>query len=149
MRDDDLELDFPDLRASGYRVTSQASAVPNCIGWALNDKTHYWDPLLTGFMGGYYWPDGLPRDDRVETWRTLFELFGYRQSPGPALEVGVEKIAIYGDASGDAHHVARQLPSGAWTSKLGQDKDIEHQAPDALAGNLYGRVVAFMERPRR
>lgn len=44
-------------------------------------------------------------------------------------------------------HAARQLSSGAWTSKLGKDVDIEHDTPDDVAGGLYGEVVQLMRRP--
>jgi hypothetical protein len=126
--------------------------VPNCIGWALRDTTQYWDPTLTGFKGGYYWPEGVARDDAVETWLQLFALFGYRECDTGSLEPGFEKLVIYarrpGDPPHEAQHVARQLPSGAWTSKLGQAEDIEHQDADGLSGDQYGVPVRFMKRER-
>lgn len=42
----------------------------------------------------------------------------------------------------------RQLPDGKWTSKLGALEDIEHDRLDALEGDDYGRVVAYMKRQR-
>ena len=65
----------------------------------------------------------------------------------------MEKLAIYGDEHGFTH-VARQLENGRWTSKLGEQWDIEHEL-EAVAGQesawpayRYGSVVAFMSRPR-
>ena len=64
-----------------------------------------------------------------------------------SLEEGVEKVAIY--AVGDEYmHAALQLGSGSWTSKMGTGEDIEHDAPENLAGPCYGHVTAFMKRKR-
>jgi hypothetical protein len=43
-------------------------------------------------------------------------------------------------------HAARQLPDGQWTSKLGKYVDIEHSAPEDVAGGVYGEVMQFMKR---
>lgn len=68
------------------------------------------------------------------------------ECPNGDQEVGFQKIAIYG--SGFMYtHVARQLPDGKWTSKLGQLEDITHSTPEALAGSDCGDVVQFMKRP--
>jgi hypothetical protein len=62
-------------------------------------------------------------------------------------EEGIEKIALYG--TGDEYmHAALQLKTGKWTSKLGESEDIQHDAPENLAGPCYGQVTAFMKRPR-
>ena len=62
------------------------------------------------------------------------------------LEPGVEKIAIFSDTAGDPRHAARQLPSGAWTSKLGDHVDIEHTDVNAVGGLLYGEATVYMRR---
>jgi len=62
------------------------------------------------------------------------------------LEPGVEKVALYG-VSIFYTHVARQLPTGTWTSKLGAAEDIKHETPEDVAGGAYGQVVQFMKRP--
>ena len=66
----------------------------------------------------------------------------------------MEKTAIYGMGN-QFLHMAKQLPSGSWSSKLGRAWDIEHEL-EALtsAANLggqvqYGEVVAYMRRGRR
>ena len=61
-------------------------------------------------------------------------------------------MALYGDAGGAPTHVARQLPSGAWTSKLGDWEDIEHQTLASLeerpgAAPAYGKVARILKRP--
>jgi hypothetical protein len=69
---------------------------------------------------------------------------------GGILQPGVQKIAIYGikNASGQTNptHAALQLPSGAWTSKLGPREDIEHEDHSTVDGPVYGTVVYFMSR---
>jgi hypothetical protein len=71
---------------------------------------------------------------------------GYEVCDSSTLEPGFEKIAIFADASGDPRHAARQLPSGAWTSKLGEHVDIEHKDVDAVGGILYGEPAVYMRR---
>jgi hypothetical protein len=73
--------------------------------------------------------------------------FGYTPCEGVDLEAGVEKVALYATADGRPTHMARQLPDGHWTSKLGEQVDIEHEL-HALAGELYGSVVRLLHRPR-
>ena len=41
--------------------------------------------------------------------------------------------------------MARQLPSGLWTSKLGESEDIEHQV-EGLEGSSYGNVLVYLCR---
>ena len=77
-----------------------------------------------------------------------FATLGYKPCPGDDLEVGVEKVALYVHPNGKPKHMARQLPKGRWTSKLGRDIDIEHGLED-LTGDLYGQVVQILKRPRR
>lgn len=64
-------------------------------------------------------------------------------------EMGFEKVAIYSDEHGWPTHVARQIPSGRWTSKLGASEDIEHDRLEALEGSVYGKVVRVLRRERR
>lgn len=78
---------------------------------------------------------------------------GYEPCDDGNVEEGIEKIAIYGNGE-QFEHVARQLDTGRWTSKLGESYDIEHEL-EALtsAANLggqvqYGEVVAYMRRGR-
>jgi hypothetical protein len=65
---------------------------------------------------------------------------------GDELEAGFEKIALFANNQGIPLHAARQLPSGRWTSKLGELEDIEHTLRD-LEGEEYGSVALVMKRP--
>jgi hypothetical protein len=85
----------------------------------------------------------------VEQIGRIFALHQYRDCDGPELEEDFERVAVYADADGTPQHVARQLPSGAWTSKLGVEDDIEAPTLAALSDGEYGTVVKIMKRPRR
>jgi hypothetical protein len=77
-----------------------------------------------------------------------FATLGYAPCDTPELEPGSEKLALYADARGEPTHVARQLLSGVWTSKLGAAEDIEHNSPADLEGPIYGRVAQYLRRQR-
>jgi hypothetical protein len=145
-----LEVDFPNLAASAYQITSCSADEPDCIGWALNDG-HCWDPL--GLATGthfYHWCEHLPPDFKIETISELFSRHRFVGCKDGILESGFEKIAMYFQAhKGEVTHVARQLPNGHWTSKLGSGEDIEHHDLHALEGEVrdsYGTVIRFMRR---
>ena len=97
-------------------------------------------------MRGYYWP--LQRDDRLEDWVNALELHNYQITDDRNLEAGVEKVAIYVNDLGSPEHVARQLPSGEWTSKIGRYEDITHETLSALEGQEYGSPRVIMKRSR-
>jgi len=144
MREDVLRSKFPSLGASYLRVTSPATGDYTCIGYAAGDVDRVWkpDPWPDGL---YYWPRGAPREDTMTGWTRVFELLGYRAGESRDFESGVEKVALYADLSGKPQHVARQLPNGRWTSKIGTMEDVEHEL-DGLEGESYGRVVLVLER---
>ena len=65
-------------------------------------------------------------------------------------EPGFERVAIYAvgnEPNLSPQHAARQLPSGRWTSKLGDWEDIEHHELRDVESPDYGRVVHVMRRP--
>jgi hypothetical protein len=118
-----IEALFPRLPAAGYRVTSPTDDVYNCIAWALGITDNWWWP---GDPDRTYWPDNLPRERTLAAFRQLFAGFGYDECIGDGLETGFEKVAIFANALGQPTHAARQLPTGRWTSKLGESEDIDH-----------------------
>jgi hypothetical protein len=143
-----IEALFPRLKSNDYDVTSPKWDGQNCIGHALYADL-YFDPGIGGFIEGVVWPDGIRRDDTVEAWTELFGLHAYQECESADLEPGAEKIAIYAGPDGEAWHVARQLESGEWTSKLNKLEDIRHRSLDVLIGDDYRAVVKIMRRPRR
>lgn len=139
------EVLLPNLTRAEYQVTSPETRRYNCIAWAAGDTTQWWAPGPE-----YYWPAGIPRAHTLTSFRALFEGMGYRQCAAAELESSFEKVAIFADDDGFPTHVARQLPNGNWSSKLGAWQDIEHQFLNALAGSasIYGNVALLLRRPR-
>lgn len=130
--------------AGKWRVTSPRDRRYNCFGWALHDTTIAWYP--GGDPTSSKWPPGASTALDPESIQIALAQLGFEVTTGLELEPGVERIALFADEDGDVVHVARQLPSGAWSSKLGRWEDIEHADLEALEGGDYGKVVAFMKR---
>jgi hypothetical protein len=128
-----------------YRVTSFPSPDYNCIAWAAGDDTVWWEPDP---LNQYYWPPAAPRQRTLDAYIAAFETLGYVTCDSRVVEANIDKIAIYVDAAGVPKHAARQLRTGAWTSKLGTLDDIQHATLDALAGVSYGRVAVVMRRQK-
>jgi hypothetical protein len=82
----------------------------------------------------------------IENYVKVFQIMGFTQCQDAALAPGFEKVAIYQSADGEFTHVARQLSSGLWRSKMGPYQDIEHQTPGALSDNAYGVPSVFLHR---
>ena len=133
---------FPQLNAGSHRVTSPRDGAYNCVAWAAGQTDTWWDHLFG------YWPNSASRDGSVAAYVDLFASLGFELCETSLHEPGVEKIAIYGKDDGQFTHVARQLPSGLWTSKLGSLEDIEHQDLASVSIPDYGRPVRFLRRPR-
>ena len=139
----DLQALFPRLTTRNHRVTSPQEVSYNCVSWAAGDSLRRWDPT----PHDSFWPDGVTRDVTVEAFVELFQTLGFEPCQDSLLEVGYEKIAIYGLADAFTH-VALQLESGAWTSKLGYLEDIEHDDLGSLVSSGYGRPTRFLRRQR-
>ena len=137
-----LELLFPGLRSSEYSITSPATHKYNCVAWALGIVDRWMWPL-----DGYHWIDDVPRGESIAGFVTAFQVLRFELCDSSDLERGFEKIAIYADDASNPTHVARQLPSGRWTSKLGRYEDIEHDL-SALVDSDYGRITVLMKRVR-
>ena len=143
MPKNDLEESFPKLATGGYRITSLETSVYTCAAWAARETHRWWDPSSGG---GSYWPPGVPPTDSLAGLLAAFATLGYEPCGDSGQEPGVERLAIYADGHGSPTHVARQLQSGAWTSKLSTAEDIEHDTLEALEGPLYGKVVQHLRR---
>lgn len=128
-----------------FRITSERAIRYNCFAWALGTCSERFDPTNPRF-----WPKDVPREYTVASMLELFRTFGYELCEDGTLESRFEKIAIYA-RDDKPQHAARQLLNGFWTSKLGRYEDIEHATPEELEGDgsrEYGRIIAFMRRPR-
>ena len=134
--------DFPALHADYVQSTSLATIDYNCIAWAAGDVNRWWWPT----PGLYYWPRSAPMEETLEAFIAAFTLLGFAESEGGDLESGIEKVALYASGGGTPTHMARQLPNGRWTSKLGSNVDIEHATVGQLEGPLYGTVARYLKR---
>ena len=133
---------FPNVRASGFKQTSEMTPSYNCIAYAAGDTNRWWEPLALN----RFWPDSAPQEMTIDAYVKAFESVGFQVCDDSAVERGYQKIALYADAMNVPTHAARQLPNGRWKSKLGKAHDIEH-AIDGLQGQTYGHIVLFMKKP--
>lgn len=132
---------FPNLTPENHRLTSPATPRYNCVAWSAEDVTRWWQP-------GVYWPVECAADDfGVHALQVAFESLGYSPCADCELNAAHEKLALYGTTMFYTH-IARQLPTGTWTSKLGGSVDIEHDSPHDVAGGVYGEVLMYMQRAR-
>lgn len=139
MKNERIENLFPNLKTSGYSVTSEKSKKYNCIAWAAGETSEWWDLYQ-------YWPPGVSRSNTLDSFTKAFESLGYVICESSELENGYEKVSIYANEEGKPKHAARQLSSGRWSSKLGALEDIEHEL-DGLNNSDYGYSTVIMKRP--
>jgi hypothetical protein len=138
-----IEKLFPSLEKSGYSKSSERTPEYNCFAFAVYDTGQFWQKLP---VKGYYWP--LDRDDRLEDWIGALGLNNFKPTDNWDLEPGFEKVCIYVNDSGSPEHVARQLESGKWTSKIGKLEDIQHDTLGGLEGTEYGTPKVILKRRR-
>jgi hypothetical protein len=168
-----LESRFPKLARGGYEKTSNATGRPpvpgayNCIAWAAGDprKRFWWWPHPDA-----YWPFWIKtREQTIDCFVKTFHSLGYMVCSDSRLERAFEKVALYAIHHSQLQmpppqsaaeyrdwmptHMARQLPDGVWTSKLGGSEDISHFTLDALESygplrvrDEYGCPVLYMKR---
>jgi hypothetical protein len=136
-----LEVAFPGLATTPYRVTSPPTADYNCIAWAAGATDRWWWPDAANAS---YWPSGVPREESIPAFLMAFANLGFVPTTDTGYEVGFEKVVLMAK-NGKPTHMCRQLPSGRWTSKLGRAEDIEHEL-HALTGATYGDVVHVLRR---
>lgn len=140
----DLERDWPNLSTTEYRITSSHTPNYNCLAWAIQEDDRWWSPLPED---DYYWPEGVPREVSIIAFVKAYETLGFSVCETGELEENIEKLAIDVTSDSKPQHIARQLSSGLWASKLGRLEDIEHEL-NGLNGKLYGTVQKFMARER-
>lgn len=141
--------EFPHLDPSStYTKTSDPTFDYNCVGWAVGDPENWWWP---GAFNLGFWPSTVKREESFEAFSQAFATRGFVHCGNPQFQPGVEKIALYGVPSPlgrwKPKHVARQLPNGEWTSKMGPFEDITHPHLEDLYDASYGMAVRFFERP--
>jgi hypothetical protein len=140
----DWKDNFPDLSSAAFQETSPSTPRYNCIAWAAGSDRRWWWPIGHPHT---FWPPGIRREETIECFIEAFAKDGYLPCEADQLEEGYEKVAIYVDASRVPKHMARQLPNGKWTSKLGPNVDIEHSTLSQLEGPEYGNAYQILKRP--
>jgi len=132
--------DFPRLNKFPYpfNITSPFDVKYNCIAWVVGVNNRWWGPY-------HVWPQGCPRETTISAFVQAFAALGYEPCNDGRRERGYEKVALYAKEN-KPMHAAKQLINGRWTSKLGQDIDIEHKVKD-LEGQCYGKVAMYFRRP--
>lgn len=143
LREQLIEQSFPKLKTGGYSITSPPDSEYNCVAWAVGDDNNLWWPDPQEQV---YWPEIISREETLDVFIQLFKSLGYKPCQNSRLKKGFEKVAIFVKTNNKPTHAARQLPSGEWTSKLGQEEDIVHKLRD-LTGYQYGAVAIIMEKP--
>lgn len=140
-----IKNNFPNLTSSEYKITSPDTVAYNCVAWAAEDDKQWW---WSDAQNEEYWPPNVLRKPTLEAFVQAFQTLGYEVCQADNLEDGFQKIAIYIGSDEKPKHVARQLPNGKWTSKLGQYEDIEHDTLQGIAGEPgYGTVTCIMKKP--
>jgi len=139
-----LESRLPNLAAAGYQVTSPKDKSYNCVAWAVEGNCNRWWEPSNG--PGHFWPKSLPMTYNFANYVGVFELAGYTLCSDASFVKGFEKVAIFQDVSGEFTHVAKQLATGSWTSKLGKCEDIEHMTVDVLISTDYGKPAVYLHR---
>lgn len=144
----EIEGDFPLLQSGGYKLTSPSTTDYNCFAWALGRTDVWFSPVA---IGGYYWPENLPKNTDPATMIDLYHREGGFETCGDGTpEDGFEKVALYVN-NNVVTHAARQISSAEWTSKLGSMEDIDHDSVDSLEGSApldYGKATLFLRRRR-
>jgi hypothetical protein len=132
---------FPNTAKEPFIITSPPTPFYNCIAWAYGDDSKWFWPDSSN---SYYWPEHIPRSEKVENFIQLFSTINYEVCENGDLEEGYEKVAIF-SKNGVPTHAARQLLNGIWTSKLGKEFDVSHSIFSIING-VYGEVSVFMKR---
>ncbi len=137
-----LEAAFPDLPDDDPVVIHPPDPRFNCVAWAVGVTDAWWWP---GDPDDY-WPAGVPDELTVDAVVAALGTAGYALCDDGRPEPGFEKAAVYAKG-GVPTHVAKQLPGGRWSSKLGRDCVVSHATTGGVAGAVYGQVVTFLKRP--
>lgn len=142
-----LYSSFPKLSGTNWVLTSEATDIYNCIAWAAGQNESHWWPYKDRKLRKRTracWPIN-EYDNTVACFNKAFSTLGYAPTSDPSLKDGFEKLAIYVDSNDRVTHMARQLPTGSWTSKCGSLEDITHTL-DGLEGKLYGTAKYYLVR---
>lgn len=140
---EELARIFPRLAGPGFGVTSPRTPAYNCIAFAAGDDSRWWEP---DEEPGHYWPEGAPREYTLTALLAALGTQGYQPCESGFHQEGFEELAVFTRPDGEPTHVARQLPDGGWTSKLGKLEDVRHQGVEDVSCPDYGTPTHFLRR---
>jgi hypothetical protein len=150
---------FPAAAVDGYDERSERDPDYNCVAWAVDQNAVIWWPFPDAEDIGVFWPAGVDRAETVQAFVAALAPVGYADcGMDGTLVPGVEKVAIYATESAGVimpQHLAWQMETGVWSSKIGvRGRDIVHTTPAALESGTagytpYGRVVKYLCKSRR
>ena len=130
---------FPNTINDPLNKTSDKNKNYNCIAWSLGiDNKWYW-PNQDAF-----WPINT-MEETVDAFRELYYFHNFEECDNSKHETGYLKIALFVNANDIPTHASRQLENGNWTSKLGQDIDVEHTL-DSISNGFYGNPKVFFKK---
>lgn len=155
------EDNFARLNVKTAEVTGsndgQVLTAYNCVGSAMDDKSRWWFPFKAGDTsqncGEFFWPSEAKRgtgtaESEVKAFDDLF----VRVSKGSVTknekpEAGFVKMAMF-TLRGRPVHIARQVSTGQWLSKIGFAQQITHDLHDLDKNqSSYGNVSKIYKVP--
>ncbi len=131
---------FPNSYIEPFSITSPETPQYNCVAWALDDSEHWWEA-----DEDYQWLNNIDFDNTLSTMQAFFKHFDYEPIDKPNMRNGIEKIALFSNDGINCSHVAKQLLSKKWTSKLGVSHDVIHTLM-AMENGIYGDVVMILQK---
>lgn len=146
MPEEFYDLDFPDLNKLGFERTSAPDASYRCLSFAIGETAKNWWPGDYPASSDDFWPVPYADSGGVAAFLEGLATIGFVPCGSGDVEAGYDKIALYA-LHDEVRHAARQMTNSRWQSKLGPDEDIAHPLA-GLEGPLYGKVVAFLKRPK-
>lgn len=136
---------FPQLmQDSKFLVTSPATAIYNCIAWAMGLNDRWVDPAINS--PGHWWPPIPERDCNPNSLVKAFEYMGFIQCSNGNIETGFDKVALY-KREANWTHAARILMDNEYHSKMGGAWNIHHSSGNVFKDSIYGEVYTYMRRP--
>ena len=139
-----LQKVFPRLATTPFTVTSEAAPQYNCVAFAVGITDQRWWPHTN--QKGWHWPTTAPQEETLAAFEAVLRELGWEVCSAGSLESGYEKLAIFANGNMMPTHIARQIATGSWVSKLGTWLDIEHTNCQGLTGDEYGEVAMYMRR---
>lgn len=140
-----LEKAFANLSSVSWSITSKSTRKYNCLAWAVGETHRRWDTCK-----GAYWPESVPQRQGIAYLVAAYRTVGFEvcnETDGKTPDPQYDKIVLY-ELNTNGEHAAKLLDTGHWSSKLGDDVDIEHATPEALSGPIYGQPLVYMKRLR-